>query len=260
MMFNPPGLQDVTATEILSKQSVVSAGRFKPDSPLGSPLLTKSSHHSKLVDKTTLTTFKRPTRGMAPTLQSPRSMQNGANSDSDSADKSKDDGDNDGESNSVGTRRTKRGRGRPPKNRNASSSKDSAKGKEDPYEFEEDSNDGHDRSDRKRKSKASNHDDDDDDDEDQAEEETRSRRDRGSRHGISGKEVISVKCQVISRPCSSSSPGVDQRFPSLAERVGRPLRVQVRERRQGSVYQAQGSVGHAIRVCHAERLQWQKVP
>ncbi len=81
------GLQDVTPAEILSRQSVVSAGRFKPDSPLASPLLTSTSvsaaaaaaaasKHSQqhtrstpssistsatFVDKTTLTTFKSPT-------------------------------------------------------------------------------------------------------------------------------------------------------------------------------------------------------
>lgn len=66
------GLQDVTPSEILNRQSVVSAGRFKPDSPLGSPLLSSSKIHPRAttsstttnsittVDKTTLTSFRNP--------------------------------------------------------------------------------------------------------------------------------------------------------------------------------------------------------
>ena len=37
------GLQDVSPQEVLGRQSVVSAGRFKPDSPLGSPLLSTTA-------------------------------------------------------------------------------------------------------------------------------------------------------------------------------------------------------------------------
>ena len=37
------GLQDVSPQEVLGRQSVVSAGRFKPDSPLGSPLLSSTT-------------------------------------------------------------------------------------------------------------------------------------------------------------------------------------------------------------------------
>lgn len=128
------GLQDVSASEVLSRQSVVSAGRFKPDSPLASPILAASKlaqsrqmQSSTTLDKTTLASFKSPMgrRG--------RTMMNGSPTPSDSEEQRV--GGNQESDDESGPRTRKGRRGRPPK-KDKTASKEKSKG--DPYEFEED--------------------------------------------------------------------------------------------------------------------------
>lgn len=151
------GLQDVTPNDILSRQSVVSAGRFKPpDSP------PSKSSKSNLVDKTTLTTFKNKRLVRSSNLSTRTSSEaalNGslANSDSDdkedAADNEQQSDDRQSASEAVNTRARKR-RGRPPKKRPEKESRASAStstsakrtesggGGGDPYEFEDESHEG----------------------------------------------------------------------------------------------------------------------
>ena len=153
------GLQDVTPNDILSRQSLVSASKFKPDSPLASPLLTKvasASHATKsgsatLVDKTTLTSFKTlPSRRTLKSSVLSASNDSGrlavsspVNSGSDD-EKEKDEPPVTTESSTNVTQPKKR-RGRPPKKKDPPPAAKEAIPKEDPYEFEEESNDGGDR-------------------------------------------------------------------------------------------------------------------
>ena len=144
------GLNDVTVQDVLTRQTglgggVVSAGRFKPDSPLASPVLSKvvgqsTRSSSQLVDKMTLTSF-RASRGAKPSpatsttssLRSGRTLQNGSPVNSDS-EKEKDE-----ESEGPKTRKGRRGRPRKVNKEKEAKAESAAAAVADPYEFEEDS-------------------------------------------------------------------------------------------------------------------------
>lgn len=147
------GLCEVSTSDVLGRQSVVSAGRFKPDSPLGSPILASSKLSAASGSSKPFTSFKSP-QGVAPvgrrgrtsssmstTSSSKKASADGSDSDegeTSTSGKDKNEEETAEDEEDTGPRTRKGRRGRPPK-RHHKQDKDKKddKDKEDPYAFEE---------------------------------------------------------------------------------------------------------------------------
>ena len=147
------GLCDVSTSDVLGRQSVVSAGRFKPDSPLGSPILASSKLSAASGSSKPFTSFKSP-HSVAPSSVGRRGRTSSSMSTSSSSKKPEASDSDDGETSTSGKDknedeaaeedeetgpRTRKGRrGRPPKRHHKQDKdKKDEKDKEDPYAFEE---------------------------------------------------------------------------------------------------------------------------